>query len=291
MGNILLPTYVARRFEQITVSCCHAPGLPGNAQTFRRTFLNISNNTATFRQISWQRQRCHRPWSQHLKTLLFAISLAALSSIISGCTTADPTPYTGLASRSQLRTNTEDKSGRVPYRFSTTVDWRQYTKIIIDPVTIYRGEDNQFVKLTNADKSVLADYMQNVFTARLKTRFAVVKSPGPQTVRLHLTLTGAKDTTPILGPLSHLDVGGVVVNTAQAVRGREGTMAGSVSYAVEIYESRTNRLLSSYVTKQYPMAMNAGATFVRLKGSKIGIERGADSLIDQMAKPLVMPEN
>nr|WP_307877518.1 DUF3313 domain-containing protein [Rhizobium sp. K1/93] len=179
----------------------------------------------------------------------------------------------------------------MPYRFSTTVDWRQYTKIIIDPVTIYRGEDNQFVKLTNADKSVLADYMQNVFTSRLKTRFAVVTSPGPQTVRLHLTLTGAKDTTPILGPLSHLDVGGVVVNTAQAVRGREGTMAGSVSYAVEIYDSSTNRLLSSYVTKQYPMAMNARATFVRLKGSKIGIERGADSLIDQMAKPLVMSEN
>lgn len=56
-------------------------------------------------------------------------------------------------------------------------------------------------------------------------------------------------------------------------------MAGSVNYAVEIYDAPSNRLLSAYVTKQYPNAMNAGATFVRLKGSKVGIEKGADALL------------
>jgi hypothetical protein len=130
--------------------------------------------------------------------------------------------------------------------------------------------------------------MQSQFTDRLKTRFAVVSNPGPGTLRLHLTLTGAKDTTPFLGPFSHLDVGGNVINAAQAIRGKEGTMAGSVNYAVEIYDAPSNRLLSAYVTKQYPNAMNAGATFVALKGSKIGIDKGADALLAQFARPLVV---
>jgi hypothetical protein len=226
-----------------------------------------------------------------MKLLSISVALIATSAITVGCTTADPTVYSGLASASQLQPNTEDNSGRVPYRYKSNADWRQYDKMMVDPVTIYGGPDNQFVKIAEKDKSVLASYMQTQFTDRLKTRFALVDNPGPGTLRLHLTLTGAKDTTPFLGPFSHLDVGGNVINVAQAIRGKEGTMAGSVNYAVEIYDAASNRLLSAYVTKQYPNAMNAAATFVALKGSKIGIDKGADALLAQFARPLVLAAN
>jgi hypothetical protein len=59
-------------------------------------------------------------------------------------------------------------------------------------------------------------------------------------------------------------------------------MAGSVNYAVEIYDAASNCLLSAYVTKQYPNAMNAGATFSALKGSKVGIDKGADALLAEL---------
>jgi hypothetical protein len=217
-----------------------------------------------------------------MKTLNITAAVIAITSVVAGCTTADPTVYSGLASASQLRPNIEDSTGRVPYRYKSNVVWRQYNKIIVDPVTVYSGPDNQFVKMADKDKSVLARYMQDQFAERLRTRFALVNNPGPGTLRLHLTLTGAKDTTPFLGPFSHLDVGGNVINAAQAVRGREGTMAGSVNYAVEIYDAASNRLLSAYVTKQYPNAMNAGATFSALKGSKVGIDKGADALLAEL---------
>ncbi|WP_442220197.1 DUF3313 domain-containing protein [Rhizobium sp. 2YAF20] len=217
-----------------------------------------------------------------MKTLNITAAVIAITSVVAGCTTADPTVYSGLASASQLQPNTEDSTGRVPYRYKSNVDWRQYNKIIVDPVTVYSGTDNQFVKMADKDKSVLARYMQDQFAERLRTRFAQVNNSGPGTLRLHLTLTGAKDTTPFLGPFSHLDVGGNVINAAQAVQGREGTMAGSVNYAVEIYDAASNRLLSAYVTKQYPNAMNAGATFSALKGSKVGIDKGADALLAEL---------
>ncbi|CUX06901.1 conserved hypothetical protein [Agrobacterium fabacearum S56] len=69
--------------------------------------------------------------------------------------------------------------------------------------------------------------MQSRFTQKLRTRFSVVSAPAPGTLRVRLTLTGAKTTTPVLGPFSHLDVGGGVYNAVQAVRDKEGTMTGS----------------------------------------------------------------
>ncbi|MBB4955128.1 hypothetical protein HNO93_003208 [Agrobacterium vitis] len=210
------------------------------------------------------------------------ISLIVASITLVGCTTADPTIYSGLASASHLKADPSDSSGRVPYRYNSGVNWRQYDKVIIDPVTIYRGQDNQFVKVSEEDKTALANYMQAQFTEKLRTRFSVVTAPEPGTLRVHLTLTGAKTTTPVLGPFSHVDVGGGVYNAVQAVRDKEGSMTGSVAYAVEIYDAATNTLLSAYVTKQYPNAMNVGASFGPLKASKVAIDKGADALMAQL---------
>jgi hypothetical protein len=59
-------------------------------------------------------------------------------------------------------------------------------------------------------------------------------------------------------------------------------MTGSVNYAVEIYDAQSNRLLSAYVTKQYPNAMNIGSSFTTMDASKVGIRKGADALVEQV---------
>jgi hypothetical protein len=172
----------------------------------------------------------------------------------------------------------------MPYRYNIGANFSKYDKVIVDPITVYRGQDNQFVKISEQDKNTLASYMQSQFTKKLRTRFAVVGSPAPGTLRIHLTLTGAKTTTPVLGPFSHLDVGGGVYNAVQAARDKEGSMTGSVAYAVEIYDATTNTLMSAYVTKQYPNAMNVGASFGALKASQVAIDKGADALMAHLRK-------
>jgi len=216
-----------------------------------------------------------------MKFLPISVALIAACAMLAACSTPSPTVYSGLAAASQLQPNTQDRTGRVPYRYQGDADWRQYSKIIVDPVTVYNGPDNQFGKVPEKDKVFLASYMQTQFTERLKTRFAVVNAPTPGTLRLHLTLTGAKTTTAVLGPATRLDMAGGVYNTVQAIRGREGSMTGSVNYAVEIYDATSNRLLSAFVTKQYPNALNIGSTFTALDASNVGIRKGADDLVAQ----------
>ncbi|MFP3890125.1 DUF3313 domain-containing protein [uncultured Ralstonia sp.] len=216
--------------------------------------------------------------STHAWRLLIAVVCAALA----GCASVKPVAYSGVASTPYLKPNPQDDSGRVPYSYATQTDWRKYRRVMIDPVAIYRGADNQFGDMSEPDRAALASYMQTTFAQRLQPRFELAGDPNPSTLRLKLTLTGADTTTPVLGPLSRFDIAGGIYNGVQTFRGKEGTFTGFVIYSVEVYDASTNRLLSAYVTKQYPSPWNIGASFGALSAAKTGIEKGADALVAQL---------
>jgi hypothetical protein len=207
--------------------------------------------------------------------------LVALCGAIAGCASTQPVAYGGLASSPQLRPNVGDSSGRMPYNYSTQVNLRDYSSIIIDPVTVYRGPDGQFEEVSDEEKTMLAAYMQSEFETRLRGRFRISREAGWNTLRLKLTLTGAKSSTRFLSTASRFDLAGGPYNIVQSIRGKEGAFTGSVSYAVELYDASTNLLVSAYVTKQYPSPMNIPASLGKMDASKAGIRNGADALLAQ----------
>jgi hypothetical protein len=209
---------------------------------------------------------------------------AALSTslVLGGCASPRPVPYAGIVSSSKLHPNSGDKTGRVPFSYSPPVDWHHYRNILIEPVAIYSGPDNQFGKIPEEGRKQLASYMQEQFAEKMATVFDVVQKPGAETIRLQLTLTGAAATKPVLGTFSRFDLVGGPYNAVQSVRGREGTMTGSVLYAVEIFDASNGRLLRAFVTKQYPSPMNIKASFGPLRASMTGIRKGAEELAEQL---------
>ena len=42
-----------------------------------------------------------------------------------------PHPYADLPASRELRLNTQDPSGRIPYRYSAYVDWKTYRNVIL----------------------------------------------------------------------------------------------------------------------------------------------------------------
>ena len=207
--------------------------------------------------------------------ILFCTGLAA-------CGTANPVRYTGLASSPKLMPNVQDTSGRVPYRYATTVDWRTYDKVILEPVTIYQGKDQQFVGLSDADKATLADYMQTRFAAALQKRFTSTEAPGPNTLRVKLTLAGATANVPLIGALTRLNIAGALYNGVQSVRDREGSLTGAVIYAVEIFDAGSGQLLAAQVNKQYPAPYDLPASFTPLAASQAGVDLGVKALLEQL---------
>lgn len=204
---------------------------------------------------------------------------AVLCAALVACGSPEPVAYSGIDSSAKLSVNRQDESGRMPYRYATSVDWRTYKSVIMEPVTIYRGPDNQFGDMSEADKGTLANYMSTQFTEKLRHRFVLTAGPGPDTLRVKLTLTGAATSTPVLSTLSRFDLAGGLYNGVQSIRGGEGMMTGSVIYAVEIHDASTGRLLSAFISKQYPNALNIGASLGSLGAAKTGIEKGAEALV------------
>ncbi|WP_421991898.1 DUF3313 domain-containing protein [Roseococcus sp.] len=217
-----------------------------------------------------------------LPTLAFGAALTAVCAGLTACGTAEPVAYSAIASSAQLAPNTQGDAARIPFRYSAASDLRSYNRAIIEPVAIYRGPDHQFGDLSESDKAALAAYMQAQFAERLRTRFAIASDPAPNTLRVRLTLTGAATSTPVLAPLSRVDLAGGIYNGVQSLRGGEGTLTGAVIYAVEIYDAPSNRLLRAFVSKQYPNALNIMASMGSLAAARAGIEKGADALIAQL---------
>ncbi|WP_369980414.1 DUF3313 domain-containing protein [Xanthomonas bundabergensis] len=200
-----------------------------------------------------------------------------------GCASTRPVVYSGLASSQQLRPNLGDRSGRVPYDYSAGADWRDYDSAVLESVAIYRGPDNQFdEKVSEQDKAELAQFMRTAFGEALQARFPLANRPRPGSLRVALTLTGAKKTPQVAGTVTKFDLAGGPYNVVQSIRGKEGALSGSVSYAVEVYDATSNRLLSAYVSKQYPNAMNVKASIGGLGAAKAGIRKGAEDLVARL---------
>lgn len=214
--------------------------------------------------------------------LPMAALCASLCAFLAACAGPDPIRYSDIEASPQMTLNRQDDADRIPYRYAAAADWRDYDRVLLDPVAIYRGTDHQFADMSEEDKSDLARTMQREFARKLQHRFALVRNPGPHTLRIRLTLTGAVTNTAVVSTFSHLDLAGNLYNGVQAMRGGEGAVAGSVMYSVEIFDASTNHLLNAYVAKQYPGAMNIGSSFGSLAAAKTGIEKGADTLVAQL---------
>lgn len=216
---------------------------------------------------------------QNTSKICFAVIIALT---LSACASNPPAPHQGIQSAEYLQPNNHGQRGHEPLIYTTSVDWNQYKYFILEPVTIYRGADNTFVKVTEDRKAELAGYMQTQFQQKLQQRYTKTAVPGADTLRIKITLTGAKATTTFLGTATKFDLGGGPYNLVQSARGREGLFGGSVSYAVEIFDSNSKKLLKAYVDKQYPNAMNVKASVGALTASRAGIDKGAENLLKGM---------
>lgn len=209
--------------------------------------------------------------------LIRGLSVAAVCAGLAACAGPQPVPYSGIGSVAYLKPNPNNNSGKVPYIYSTRTNWASYSNVMIDPVIIYQGVDQQFGNMSDSDRAKLAQYMQETFADALSQRFNVVSKPGPDTLRIKLTLTGAAKTN-FIGQFAHIDMGGNVYNGVQSIRGGQGLESGWVMYTVEISDAASGQLLEAYETKQYPNALNIHAAFGSLAAAKIGIDKGADML-------------
>ena len=217
--------------------------------------------------------------AQRLVTLFSVITLSGLNA----CASTTPVAYQGLSSARAL-TPTKESKNTFQYK-NTDVQSEPYANLILDPVTVYTGEDSQFGSVSRDNRARIAEYMQRQFTTDFGKKVHIVETAiEPGTVRLHLTLTGMETSTPVVSALSHILPVGVVVNAGLGAAGHSGTFLGSVSYAAELYDAATGELIYASVSRRTPFAMDVTASFGRLDAAKKGVRIGAKQLSEDLSK-------
>jgi hypothetical protein len=188
-----------------------------------------------------------------------------------------------LDSSAQLVPNAQNQGKHIPFYYSSPdAQLGRYNRVMLDTVTVYGGEDQQFGKLSAAERQQLADYMQMQFSQALGQKYVLTSAAGPDTLRIHLTLTGASASVPVLSTVKQIVPVGAVLGTLKSAADKPSRTLGEVTYAVEIYDSQSNRLLRAFVAKQYPAAENIPASLGALSAAETGIKKGAGALLTQL---------
>jgi hypothetical protein len=128
-----------------------------------------------------------------------------------------------------------------------TVNWNQYNKILIDPVTFWAGNNT---KISASDQQMLVNYFFQQMKERLGEKFELVSQPGSGVMKLDVAMTDVETATPVLRSIS------MIVPQAHMVANLKylatGTMpfVGSAQAEAKLTDSVSGTVLALAVDKR-----------------------------------------
>jgi len=205
--------------------------------------------------------------------------IALLSSLVifAGCAARGPVG-SGVPHAEKLQTHPTDD--RAMLYVNKEAPRKAYSKFIVDPVQIYQGADNGFGDISMDDRKMMADFTRSEMIRVLGEKYAIVDKPGPDTMRIKLTLVGLEKTNTVMRGLTYGHPIGLAVNIGKGALGKEGYWMGSVTLAGEFEDSATGTVLAAFMGKIHPFAL--GLSFSPWDAAKSGVTKLATDFRDRM---------
>jgi hypothetical protein len=165
-----------------------------------------------------------------------------------------------------------------------TVDpeWRPYSRVLLDPVEIYRGDDADFGGADALRQQQLADHLWREYAQAIGPHAA--STPGPGVLRLRLMLVGLENNVPVAATLSRVVPAGLAINLGKAAMGQSGTFTGGVTIAGQLSDSMTNEALVTAVQRCYPPVLNVKATLSSREAQEAAIRDAAADFARRIAE-------
>lgn len=140
------------------------------------------------------------------------------------------------------------------------LDLIKYRSVIVDPTAVYSGPDAQFDGIEATDRAKFAGMITEALSTELAKSFPASGQPSAQTLKIRVTLLGATKTTPGLATASRASSVGLALSALKSVRGKPGSLTGSLLIAVEVVDAATGEVLVAAVRRRFPDALDIPAT-------------------------------
>jgi len=127
------------------------------------------------------------------------------------------------------------------------VDWATYNKILLDPVTIWRGSEAKDKGISQEDAQKLADYFYSVIYQKFSEGYEMVKEPGPHTLRFQAALTQIGKSHVVLDVVSTVEPHArLSVGLYELISGKP-TFEGQAAVEARVTDAETGELLAAGV--------------------------------------------
>jgi len=152
----------------------------------------------------------------------------------------------------------------------------KYQSFIIQPTAVYASPSAQWGGTTPDQRQGYAAYMTKALRDEVGAGYQIVDKPGPGVATLRLTLLGVERTIGGVATAARATPMGFALNGIQSLRGKKGSLTGSVQAALEVTDSRNGALLFAAVRKRSPNALDIEST--------LSTQKTVEAVADDIAK-------
>lgn len=156
---------------------------------------------------------------------------------------------------------TQDKPGGESWTYAQPVSkFAKYRTVMVAQTNVYQGPDAQFEGIDPADRAKYAEIITDELRSEIAKSFPAPARPQADTLRIQVTLLGGEKTKGGVATATRVTPIGLGLSAVKSALGKQGTLTGSVLYAVEVYDAKTNELLLAAVRRRTPDPLDVPAT-------------------------------
>ncbi len=206
-------------------------------------------------------------------------SLLCAALVCAGCASSGVEKVRDLQVASRLEPLPQGASG---YQYiDPKQDFSGYRRVLIEPTVLYGGSDHGFGDTPAAERTALARRI-DAHAARILGggKVTLADAPGPDVLRLRLTLVGMSRSRALLQGVSYVIPVGAALNLAKGASGGSGTFMGAVTLAGEFHDSRNGALLAGFLAARGPGAFDVSV----LSSDYAAAEQGAVLVLEDLRR-------
>jgi len=153
-----------------------------------------------------------------------------------------------LGSDSSLLEEGDDGEALLRY-INPNADWDSYTKVILDPVTVWKDKETEDV--SKEDLQTLANFLHGHLYDALSQDYEIVQHEGPGVMRATFAITEAEASSPAMDTItSIIPQTRVLTGIKGYIVGGKPGFVGSASIEMKLVDAQTGTLLVAAVDRR-----------------------------------------
>ena len=155
-----------------------------------------------------------------------------------------------LKDYSMLRPAANETEASLVYFTPDKTKFKSYTKILLEPVQVRRGEKSSAKDIDMEDANHLSQFLFSRVDEELRKDDTIVQKAGPGVLRIRIGITEAGKGIPVLDNLTAMHPGSLIVSKGKKTLSGTESLVGASSIEMEARDSQTSELLAAGVDRR-----------------------------------------